>query len=324
MNTAVEQYNSRNISTNRLRPLCMVALLLLQACHSLNIESAKTLGQEGKNVAAAGARHIFASDMEFRNASEAEVFMHGYAGFEQPEQILDTYSIIMQELSKRKIVFTNLDEVYTGFYELSSNDAPARIETSINKLGDAINNYATVVNSAPFQSNESVTIAGAIGRIAITAKKKQLIRQSSVLIRERLVRLLQLLENPLVKQQMLTFKKNLAQNRSSVIQMLMIHGLLDTTPLLTQMGSDAGLRGAPDAAEIIRKNQRLSSSLEKVIAYRLQNNLLSIDEGYDATCNAIKELILLHERLEQGEPLTVATVRQAIAELQSVADQLNK
>ncbi|MCF8217304.1 MAG: hypothetical protein K9I59_10845 [Chlorobium sp.] len=326
MQTNAERPNesSRNRSTMLQLPICALALILLQACHSLNIESARTLAKEGRNVAAAGSSQIFVSDREFRNAAEAEVFLHAYTGADTPDQILDSYSIIMLELSKRNAVFTNLAALYAVFYDLSSNDAPARIETAVNNLGDAVNDYAATVSSAPFLSNESITIAGAIGRAAMTAKKKKMIMQSSVLIRERLNRLLQLLENPLVRQQLVTWKTNLAQNRAAVTQMLMIHGVLDTTPLLNQMGSDAGLQGAPDAAAIIRKNKRLSNGLEQVIAYRLHHNLLAIDNGYDATCEAIRELILLHENLEKGEPVTVASIRQAIAELQGIADQLNK
>lgn len=304
--------------------LCALALFLLQACRSLDIDSATTLAQEGQHVAAAASSQIFASDMEFRNASEAEIFMHAYADVQTPDRIIETSNIIMQELSKRKTVFSRLADVYAALYDLASNDAPARMETAINTFGDAVNDYGTTLGSAHFISGESVTVAGAIGRAALTAKKKKMIMQSSALIRERLKRLQQMLENPLVRQQMVTWKTNLAQNRAAVIQMLMIHGVLDTTPLLDRMGSDAGLQGATDASEIIRKNQRLRNGLEQVIAYRLQNNLLAIDKGYDAASAAIRELIVMHETLEKGEPLTVAAVRSTIAELQSLADRLNK
>ena len=324
MQTIVEQPNRCSRSAIVKLPLYVLVLFLLQACHSLNIESARTLAEEGRNVAAAGSSQIFVSDMEFRNAREAEVFMHAYAGAEKPDQIIEDYKSIMLELSKRKTVFTNLASLYAIFYDLSSNDAPARIETAVNNLGDAVNNYATTLSSAPFLSNESVTKAGAIAHAAMSARKKNMIMQSSVLIRERLHRLLKLLENPLVRQQLVTWKMNLAQNRAAVAQMLMSHGVLDATPLLNQMGSDAGLQGAPDAADIIRKNTRLSNGLEQVIVYRMQNNLLAIDKGYDATCKAIRELIHLHEQLEKGEPVTVSSVRQAIVELQSIAEQLNK
>ena len=269
MQTITERTNRYNRSAMLQFPCYALALFLLQACQSLNIESARTLAEEGRNVAAAGSSQIFVSDMELRNAREAEVFMHAYAGAEKPDLILKYYKSIMLELSKRKTVFTNLADVYAIFYDLSSNDAPARIETAVNKLGDAVNDYSTTVSSTPFLSNESVTIAGAIGNASMTTEKKNMIMQSSVLIKERLHRLLKLLENPLVRQQLVTWKTNLAQNRAAVAQMLMNHGVLDTTPLLNQMGSDAGLQGAPDAADIIRKNTRLSNGLEQVIVYRM-------------------------------------------------------
>jgi len=324
MHTIAEQRSRCFRKSIARHSLFALALILLQACRSLDIRSATTLAQEGRLVAAAASSQIFASSMEFQNATEAEIFMHAYAGVETPARILETGNIAMLELSKRKTVFSRLADTYAALYDLASNDAPARMETAINTLGDAVNDYGATLGSAPFMSTESVTIAGAISRAALTAKKKKMIMHSSALIRERLGRLLKMLENPLVRQQMVTWKTNLAQNRASLIQMLMTQGVLDTTPLLHRMGSDAGLQGAAEASEIIRKNQRLRNGLEQVIAYRLQNNLLAIDKGYDAACSAIRELIVMHETLEKGEPLTVAAVRSTIAELQVITDKLNK
>lgn len=303
--------------------IAFLTVLLLQGCSSLNVENAAKLGTAGKEVSAAAAAGIFASDSEFRSAREAEIFFHSYTGVQPPADMLAAYTGIHAELRARKAVFTKLAAAYTAFSGLAARDEPARIAASIDELGDAVNGYAAAVDTSPVISGTASGIAGQIAHAALSGKKNRMLKQASALIRVRLARMLELLDDPLVREQMTGFRRNLARNRITAVQLLWMHGLLDPAPLLDQMAADAGLRAGSDAAVIVRNSKRIGNGLQAVMTDRLNNTVSLIDKGYDSTLDALRELIAEHEKLEKGESVTNAQLLQIIYGLQTVTERLS-
>lgn len=318
------QPGSGALSFRVLLPVLFLILLFEGCSTSLNVQNAANLGTTGKEVAKASISNIFASDCEYRNAIEAEIFFHSYAGQETPEALLDAYHDVQAELVARKAVFTQLSDVYAAFSELASNTAPTEIKSSIIGLGNAVNEYAATVNNTKTLSKSTAEIAGEIAQLILSARKKQMINQSSVLIRERLIKLSILLEDPLVQKQMTTFKQNLAQNRASAIQLLWKHGLLDPSPMINQMTTDIGFKAGSDALTIVRKNNRIRDGLEGVMTYRLKGKIEQIEKGYGNSVKAVRELIKEHEKLEKGEALTYSRLHQIITELQKITELLSR
>lgn len=298
--------------------------ICLVGCSSLSIDSAKGLGTAGLEASVQNAANIFASDDEYQSTMDAEAFFHGFAGMSVPQKLFDNYKTIQAELSTRRIVFSNLGDVYGAFSSLVAIDAATGVETAINGLGDAVNGYASALNKSPVISSSAQGVIARIGGLTAAEIQKEKINQSSVLIRERLTAFAKLFEDPLVRAQMVTFKQNLAQTRSSAIQLLWKKGVFDPSPLINQMGTDIGLTASKDVIKIVndQNDKTISSGLEKVIVARLNRRIDLIEQGYDVSVKTVKELIKKHEELEKGEELSLTRLRQIIAELQHITDLL--
>jgi hypothetical protein len=310
----------------RLRLSLVGAFLVvcMAGCSSLSIESARSLGTTGQETSAQNTAAIFASDDGYQRAMDADAFFHGFAGMSVPQQLSTNYESIQAELRARKIVFSKLGDVYEAFSGLAAIDAATGIETAINGLGDAVNGYADALKKSPVISSSAQGVIAGIGGLIAAEIQKKKIKQSSMLIRERLTEFAKLFTDPLVRTQMITFKQNLAQNRSSAIELLWKKGVFDPNPLIDQMGADAGLKASKEAIKIVNdpKETSVRGGLEEVIVARLNRKINLIEKGYHASVQAVEELIVKHEKLEEGEELNLTRLRQIIAELQRITELL--
>jgi len=221
-------------------------------------------------------------------------------------------------------VFSRLGQAYEAFYNLAAYDAAGGIEPAINELGDAVNGYAATLSQAAVLSRaEKDSIAGIGGLVTVHIQKRRVVKASQ-LIRQRLEELSRLLADPLVKIQMTSFNKNLTASRSAAVTMLWEKGLLDPTPLITELGRDAGLKAGKDALKIIAApgGANFKEGLGLVVKARMDRRSDLIEQGYDATVKTINELIASHVKLEKGEELSPAQLRSTIIELQLITDLL--
>lgn len=299
-------------------------LMLAAGCSSLSVESARTLGAIGKEVTMQCVGNIFVSGDEYQRAMDAEAFFHGYASMSVPQKLSDEYKIIQAELGARKIVFSRLGDVYDAFSNLASIDAETSSEAAINSFGDSVNGYAAALKKQPVISSTAKGAIAQLGALGIGEMKKEKLKQSSVLIRERLTAFTVLLMDPLVRVQMTGFKQNLAINKATVIRTLWGKGVLDPSNLIDQLGADAGLKVSKEITQIINNpsNATIKDGLGEIIVSRLNRRIDLIEQGYDSSINALKELIKKHEDLEKGEELTLTRLRQIIAEFQRIVDPL--
>jgi hypothetical protein len=299
-------------------------VVCLVGCSSLSIESAKSLGIVGQEASVQNTANIFASDDEYQRAMDAEAFFHGFAGMRVPQQLSDNYETIQAELSARKIVFSKLGDVYDAFSGLAAINAATGVETAINGLGDAVNGYAAALNKSPVISSSAQGVIARIGGLTAAEIQKKKTKQSSMLIRGWLIAFARLFEDPLARTQMVTFKQSLAQNRASVILLLWKKGVFDPSPLIDEMGADAGLKASKEAIKIVndQNDKTVRGGLEEVIVARLNRKINLIEKGYDASVKIVNELIVKHEKLEDGEELNLTQLRQIIAELQSITELL--
>lgn len=299
-------------------------IVTISGCSTLSIESAKELGSAGQEASGSAVANIFVSDEEYQRAMDAEEFFHGFAGSNVPQQLSVDYDMIQAELSSRSVVFKKLVDVYTEFEKLASIDAATGIETAINGLGDAVNNYASNQNKGAAISKSTQGVIAKIGGLMAKEIQKEKIQKSSMLIRERLVVFKALFSDPLVKKQLTSFKQAIAQNRASAIRLLWKKGVYDPSPLINEMGAEAGLKANKEALKIIndKKDPTIRNGLDKVITARLSRKINLIEKGYETSANFVAQLIIKHEKLEKGEKLNFTTLRQKITELRSITDTL--
>lgn len=303
-------------------PFATCFLALASGCSSIDLGSARQLGAAGCDVACPGEEAVLLSRTEYARALDAEAFFHGYAGTPVPEQLLLDYRSIQSELTARKQVYARLADAYEAFRALAEHDAADGFETAVNQLGDAVNGYAAVFNkAASLTSADKDALARIGGRIGSHIQKRK-IKRSSALIRERLTSFARLLDDPLVRAQSTDFKKSLAASRAAAVTMLWEEGVLDPSPLISELGGEAGLKASRDAAKIITdsKNGFVKEGLGAVVASRLVRRLDLIEQGHDASVQTLKELTALHEKLEAGEPVSLARLHQVAAELRLATD----
>lgn len=308
-----------------LRAAGTTLLLAIGGCSSPNLESALDLGASGKEANLQSSRAVLVSADEYERALDAEAFFHGYAGSHIPPQLLADYSTIQTEIGARRRVFSQLVETYGAFQALAAKDVSCGFETSVNRLGDAVNGYASALNKSLTVANADKDAIARIGGLIGKRIQQRKIKASSALLRKRLAALAQLLEDPLTRTQLTSFRKNLAANRSAAVKLLWEKGLMDPTPLISEMGADAGLKAGKDATKIAgdSQNSAIKEGLSAVVASRLERRLDLIEQSYDASVKTVNELIALHQLLEAGDVSSLTRLRLLTSELKRDADRLS-
>lgn len=314
-----------------LKQLChllagwLLVLALATGCSTLHLESAKNLAAIGKESTVLSAGGIFVSNDAFLRAMDAEAFFHGYAGSVVPPELNSDYQRIQRELNARKAVFAKLGETYEAFHNLVLFNTTYGVESSINELGDAVNGYAKTLNKTLLLSAADKDSIAKIGGYVTRRIHLRRVTQASRLIRMRLEELAKLLQEPAIITQMTTFNQNLTSSRAAAITLLWERGLLDPTPLITELADDVGLKAGKDAAKIITSpdGTHLKDGLALVVKTRMQRRNELIEQSYAASTSIIGELITRHLELENGELLTPTELRGMITELQLSTDSLN-
>jgi hypothetical protein len=257
---------------------------------------------------------------------EAEAFLHGTAGVITPSQLTQNYITIQKELLARKNTFTKLSDVYDSFSQLASINSDTGMESAINDFGAATNSYAAALNKpAAFETNE-VGLFAKIGGFTSREIQKRKLKESSALIRLRLHALRGLLSDPLVKSEIVDFGKNLTTTHGAAVDFLWKKDMFDATPLLDQFGSSAELKAAKDISKIIYdpKDSKVKNGLNAVITHRVKRKIDLIESNYDASVQMLGELEIRHQKLEEGEEIDLAKIRQIISELNTIASLLSK
>ena len=300
-------------------------LAVTTGCSSLNLESARDLGASGQEATLQSSRAVLVSADEYERTLDAETFFHGYAGSHIPPQLLADYRTIQTEIGARRRVFSQLVETYGAFQALAAKDVSCGFETSVNRLGDAVNGYASALNKSLAVANADKDAIARIGGLVGKRIQQRKVKTSSALLRERLAALTRLLEDPLARTQLTSFRMNLAANRSAAVRLLWEKGLMDPTPLISELGADAGLKAGKDAAKIVGdpQNKAIQEGLSAVVVSRLERRLDLIEQSYDASVKTVNELIALHQRLEAGDVSSLTRLRLLTSELKRDADQLS-
>jgi len=322
MNTAITHSGRKGLFS-----VCvMLGLALSGGCSSISEQNARTLGTSGKSAASSALSSIFATKLEYERAMEAEVFYQSSSGIEKPDASVIDWNTFSKELEARKTVFSRLSDVYTAFGDLASSPAPADIKTALDELESALNNYSKIVavTEKSLLPYPAIRIGEEIAALLSRHRKQQLIRESSVIIRKQLDRLLVLLENMEKKQEMTTFREKLLGNRLRMSDALWKSGVLDPSPMISNLAGDSGFEAGHNAKSIVQMNLSLKKGLKGVMDYRIkQKNTILIEGGYKNTKEALRALIEEHEKLEKGESVSMDDLRRIINELQTISKLLS-
>ncbi len=307
----------RNASVRALSA-ALLTTLFLTGCSSLNLESAKSLGEEGQRASTVNVENIFYSDDEFMGAMDAEAFIHGLQQKDIPPELLDLYEKVDGELSSRRIVFLQLNTVYEKFSALSSLDAAADTEKAISDLGKAVNGYAASLQKQPVISDSVNGALSRVGGLIAGEVQKKNVKKSSALIRVRLEAFHKLFADPLVKEQSVGFRAILMQDQASAVQTLWKKGVFDASPLIDQMGTVADLKAKN--SNQLNVSGELQDGLEKVVQFRLEKRISLLGDQYEYALASISELIKKHKELERDKEVNLGRLRQIVAEMEHISN----
>lgn len=291
----------------------LFAAVTLSGCSTVRIDTAGHLGDAGHQTAEALAETLFLSDSFIDQTAELDTFVFYYeAGGEVPaeleaqrKELLDSYRAVHEEFKQRRQVFADLGAAYQQFADLADKGTELETAAAVDRLSGAVNKYAESRGRKAVFSGSAQKVLPQLGWLAAAELKKKRIKQASALIRERLTAFAELLNDPLVKEEILGFQKHLSGLEGDRLQVLWDAGLFDPSPLLNQLGAGTGLQAAVNVDETLRKDKILSTSLGKVIELRLRRNVEAVEANYLASLKALEELIREHEALEKDGQLNL-------------------
>ncbi len=303
----------------------LLMALVTSACSGLNVESARQLAVSGRQVAVQAKQTSIVSEQDYARALDGEAFLHGFSGnVDKLKEIVASYDTVRRELLSRAIVFERLADLYDAFGDLAAIDAAHDVETALGNLDGAVRDYATQMKLTVPVSTDATNAIATIGGLVAAEIQKAKLKKSSALIGGELVKFEQLLENKLVKTQVITFRKLLQADAAAAVVTLWDNGALEPTPLLNDIGAPAGLGAPKEAQKIVQSKPAVGKGLGVVLRQRLTRQADLIDQGYEASIRAVKRLAAEHKKLEQDQELDLARLREVVAELRTVVGLLTR
>jgi hypothetical protein len=305
----------------------ILTLLMGSACSSVSIDAARQLSVTGRNLTVQARQNIYASDDEYLRARDSEAALHGFSGttsLPDYQKILRSYDSIHQEMAQRAVVFEKLADLYDAFGELSGLDTGAQTEAALENLAGAVQEYAKLTKQSPPVSSDVTAVISKIGGIIAGEIQKAKIKEASIQIRVKVDTFSKLLENPLVREQIVGFRSVLISDVKTALNKLWDAGVYDPKPLLDEIGATAGLAAQKDAAQILKTNDSIRKALGEVIDKRIAVKIDLVEKGYDTSVGALKHLIVEHKKLEEGSPIDFTRLRGIVAQLRGITILLTK
>ncbi len=321
------RFQPNDVFDLRLTAFSILVSLMVSACSSVNIDAARQLSVTGRNVTVGAGQNIYASDAEYLRARDSEAVLHGFSGTTNApsyQTILNSYDRIHREMSQRAVVFEKLADVYDAFGELSGLDTGAQTEAALGNLAGSVQEYAKLTKQSAPISGDVTAVISQIGGIIASEIQKAKIKEASIQIRGNVDSFSKLLENPLVREQLVGFRSVLISDVKTALNKLWDAGVYDPKPLLDDIGAVAGLTAQKGVAQILKTNTDLRKALGEVIDKRITIKIDLIVQSYDSSIEALKHLIVAHKKLEDGAPIDLTRLRAIVAQLRGISILLTK
>ena len=271
----------------------------------------------GRSVAMQTQQDVLISDKECARALDSESLLHGFSGRRDPNEVrplLESYVALQQEFSRRSVVFERLADLYDALGDLAGLDTGGQMEKALEGLGDAVTAYAKGIKRQAPSLGEATAGLSTIRGLGVTEAQKARVKEASTRIRARIEAFLRLLEDPRVREQMTGFRALTASYRKAAFVMLWDAGAYDPKSLLDDFGTEVRLVAQKDAGTLVRSNPRLGNALKAVLEGRLERSRFEVvEEGYNASLEALRQLVAEHKRLERGEPLDGSSLHAFLA-----------
>ena len=289
--------------------LCISAVFF-SACSSISVRNAQILASSGSSAT------LDIADSYARRADNLEFYLEGEyilaglkKGYSAPnKRMITKIDSLKSEMLERESIFTNFAKVYSSFANLAIFEDSDNIEESMRSLTAAVNEYSELTEGKPYFSKTDEDLAALSGRMIFTAYHKYKLKQASYLIRKRLQAAVELLARQSEKRAVIALEEEIERNRLKVTLALWDMKMGIPYDIIADHVGNYGLQvNRKETMQQIEKSStgKMSSAIKNVIKFRHTRELRNRKRAYNATIEAIKQLITAHREFEEGEEISL-------------------
>jgi len=287
--------------------------------------AAQQLSKAGATAAAQAQQNSVLSSDAFAHFQDAEAFHQGIVKNEtesaDAKTIQSDMADIQKELTARANVFQSLSSAYTALGNLAAYSASTDFNTAFDGLSKSVTTYRSVLH-LPAVSGLDVKAIEAGGDFLLGLEQKDAVVTASKQIHAVLNTTIASMSDPLTTAQFTTFQAVGTEDATSAAQVLYAKGYYSSTPMLTSLGSPMSLSLVANSDAMVAKDDSIHRGLGAVLRQRAQRQQDAIITSYQQSEAALKALVPLHERLENGEPLDFSEIVSITGELAATANSL--
>ncbi len=297
--------------------LPILTVVLLSACSSVNLRIAQDLAEQGSSAS------VDISESYSKRADDLEIYLEGeyiLSGLKKDYSVpgqttLSKVDSLKKEMLERKELFANFAKVYDSFAELAVYEESENIETSLKSLTSAVNDYSKLTKGKGYFSKAEEDIAAITGKHLFSYYHKLKVKKASELIRNRLEAAKQLLAKQSEKTAIIAMEQEIDRNRLKVAIALWNNGLGMPTAIIAEHIETYGLQ--VNEKETLRQIDRattgnMKTAIVNVMKFRHNRELRSRKDAYEATINALQNLITAHREFENGDSLSFDSLNKLL------------
>ncbi|MBI4969851.1 MAG: hypothetical protein HZC25_17175 [Rhodospirillales bacterium] len=308
------------------------ALLALSACSGINLPDARNLAQAGHNSSAA-----MAEELEKRRAGmilwwdrDLVIQTFNNPSGEIDKDIRVRSLRVAKLISARRKMLEELSKAYIGFGNLAAYDASNEAEEGLKGFIGGANGFIAAVGEVsgaklePIDSAVGSALGVGFGLLAEEALKRK-VKQASSILRHGLDRTAAALEKE--KAIMASLDESIVKTEENVRNTLLNLGLATYQEPLDELLKAVqvpGLRSIKDPDKAINDQSaamrgKIKSAFGKYMMTKAEDRAHVGSERYEAQIGALRDLIAEHQKLEDGQPISMARLWDMLARLQPLA-----
>jgi hypothetical protein len=235
---------------------------------------------------------------------------------------LKTIEAIQGNLAQYGKLLESLSSSYSALGDLASYDAAGNFNSSIATLATDAKNFASTVGKPIEIPTEVTSGVKAAGGIAIGLLQAGKVKDGSKKIETVLKEIISVLDNPDTRVKLIPVQGLVTGQIDEAAVTLFAKGVYSYTSLLDDLGAPLNLKSTSASDTIVSKDSQVQAGLRNVAAELAQEQVSSQAASYDRNLAALKALVPLHESLQHGAPLNLATIVSVTGQLQSIAASL--
>ena len=308
-------------------------IVLLAGCATTVPQRAQTLASSGIQLATSSNATLHGIAEEFESTIEATTLVKSLPGSFVAE-LTPKSKVDIQDLAKRvrcrEKVVGSLQKTYSAYSSLATYNAREEFEAALAELTLGINQLADASSPGTVAISEPTgNIIVRTGGLLAQQVQKHALQNGSKEIRLRLEEFQRLLK---ADQEVFNAIVDFTVNQKRLVaKTLYQSGFSSPTPIVQEHAEKFGLLFDPKAysakVESIQQNapeiaQAHMNDIVDVISLRASRYIDTQQQILSAQIAAVDDLIKQHSCLEEGEKLSLQTLRANIAILQSYADDL--